>query len=429
MYTSNNSERGQVMVFIVIGFVVLLGFVGLAIDGGMVYSDRRHAQNAADAASLAGGGKIALGLENDHVFYGQWNCDDSKVIQAMAQGQTVALSRAASNGFTLERTITNDNGVIVQCGAFNAGGFVDKYIDVTTHISTTTRTTFSRFLFPTNLVSKVQAVVRVRPRSPLVYGHAVVALNDSTNCNNNTKIGVVFSGSGDTKINGGGVWSNGCLKGTNNSCKVTVTNGDISYVGGRFPGTGDLCQTMQPAASTQPYTLPQDSYSVPLPDCGHEDAITVNSISSNTTLEENKLYCITSSGNAIKITNGTLTGNNVTLFLVNGGDVEISGGTINLSAPAADSPGIPPAIPGVLIYVNPVRDSVINLNGNNDSKYLGLIYAPRADVSFSGANNTKPTFNTQVIGWNVEITGNASIDINFNQGQAYSSPSNLELNK
>jgi Flp pilus assembly protein TadG len=54
---NKKSEVGQAMIFIVIGFIVILGFVGLAIDGGMVFSDRRHAQNAADASSLAAGGK------------------------------------------------------------------------------------------------------------------------------------------------------------------------------------------------------------------------------------------------------------------------------------------------------------------------------------------------------------------------------------
>ena len=49
---SNNSEGGQVLAFLAICFVVLLGFAALAIDGGMVFADRRQAQNAADASSL-----------------------------------------------------------------------------------------------------------------------------------------------------------------------------------------------------------------------------------------------------------------------------------------------------------------------------------------------------------------------------------------
>jgi len=50
--TKYSSERGQVLVLLVLALVGLLGFTALAIDGGMVYSDRRTAQNAADASAL-----------------------------------------------------------------------------------------------------------------------------------------------------------------------------------------------------------------------------------------------------------------------------------------------------------------------------------------------------------------------------------------
>ncbi|MEJ2303473.1 MAG: Tad domain-containing protein [Anaerolineales bacterium] len=61
---NSSSERGQALILLVFAAVALLGFTALAIDGGMVYADRRHAQNAADAASLAGGGVAALHMEN-----------------------------------------------------------------------------------------------------------------------------------------------------------------------------------------------------------------------------------------------------------------------------------------------------------------------------------------------------------------------------
>jgi hypothetical protein len=48
------SQSGQSLIILAVSFVVLLGFSGLAIDGGILYSDRRHAQNAADAGALAG---------------------------------------------------------------------------------------------------------------------------------------------------------------------------------------------------------------------------------------------------------------------------------------------------------------------------------------------------------------------------------------
>ncbi|HMD81065.1 MAG TPA: pilus assembly protein TadG-related protein [Anaerolineales bacterium] len=46
------SESGQTLVIIAFAAVILFGFAALAIDGSIVFSDRRHAQNAADTAAL-----------------------------------------------------------------------------------------------------------------------------------------------------------------------------------------------------------------------------------------------------------------------------------------------------------------------------------------------------------------------------------------
>src|SRR5688572_25221602 len=57
--TKNNlnkkSEKGQALILIVLAIVGLIGITGLTVDGGMAYSDRRNAQNAADTAALAAG--------------------------------------------------------------------------------------------------------------------------------------------------------------------------------------------------------------------------------------------------------------------------------------------------------------------------------------------------------------------------------------
>jgi Flp pilus assembly protein TadG len=47
------SQRGQAIVLVALMIVVLFGFVGLSIDGGRAYLDRRHLQAAVDAAALA----------------------------------------------------------------------------------------------------------------------------------------------------------------------------------------------------------------------------------------------------------------------------------------------------------------------------------------------------------------------------------------
>jgi hypothetical protein len=84
MKRKNPSESGQAIVLLAISIVVLLGFTALAVDGGMIFSDRRHAQNAADAAALAG----ALQKSNLQ--------SDAVVIQAAERS-------VESNGFTTDQ--------------------------------------------------------------------------------------------------------------------------------------------------------------------------------------------------------------------------------------------------------------------------------------------------------------------------------------
>lgn len=55
-------ERGQSMILIALAIVGLIAIIGLAIDGGRLHTNRRLAQNAADAAALAGGRLLLEGL-------------------------------------------------------------------------------------------------------------------------------------------------------------------------------------------------------------------------------------------------------------------------------------------------------------------------------------------------------------------------------
>ena len=48
------AERGQALVLVALASIGLFAITGLAIDGSAKFSDRRHAQNAADTAAVAG---------------------------------------------------------------------------------------------------------------------------------------------------------------------------------------------------------------------------------------------------------------------------------------------------------------------------------------------------------------------------------------
>src|SRR5512140_3509096 len=60
-----SSEQGQALILIVFGLIGMIALTALAVDGGMAYSDRRTAQNAADNAALAAALAHTRGREID----------------------------------------------------------------------------------------------------------------------------------------------------------------------------------------------------------------------------------------------------------------------------------------------------------------------------------------------------------------------------
>ena len=58
-YLRQHGEQGQTAILLALAMIGLLGIVGLALDGGMLYWNQRRAQNGADAAVIAGVTKMA----------------------------------------------------------------------------------------------------------------------------------------------------------------------------------------------------------------------------------------------------------------------------------------------------------------------------------------------------------------------------------
>ncbi len=428
---NNKAERGQVLILIVLGFVLILGFAGLAIDGGRVYSDRRNGQNGADAASLAGGGEVAMYLEENVITSKQWDCPGVPLQTAMRSGINVAIVRAQSNDFTIDNDYDADwNGVEARCytKSFAAGLMVDRYIDVIARITTHTKPVFIQFFYPDVVNSQVEAVTRVRPIQPFGFGQAIIALNRLP-CSG-TSNGVILSGSLDASIKGGGVFSNGCLKG-NGGYDAMIQDGGVSYVGEQQGGMNYVDENGQPITVQQVDTpMPSDAVSIPVPNC-NPPAITMKDIRSSRNLAPG-LYCLTgdphnSNWEAIKLSGSDkLTGIGVTIYVMSGG-VDIAGSvTLNLQAP--DASAVNNAVPGLLFYVASVGKE-INIQGNGGTQVEGLIYAPDATVTLAGTPGVVSKFNTQIVAQNVMLTGNAVLDVVFDDAKNYNSPTRMELAK
>ncbi|MBE9523773.1 MAG: Tad domain-containing protein [Chloroflexi bacterium] len=425
----NQTERGQALALIAVSVVVLLGFAALAIDGGMLYSDRRHAQNAADASALAAGGMASLAMDNGLTYYGEFACGPSLNYIAIEAINT-AISRAYSNDYVIDADISDHHGVLVNCVEDSSGvGFTDRYLDIIVDITRITNTSLVHFVYNGPAQNEVEAVARLRPRTPLGFGNAIVALNDA-DCLGNQN-GLVFSGSSHTEILGGGIYSNGCLYGNGSQFSITVDGGGGTVYAGVAEGT---LSNISPEPEEGVQELPEWVTDLPAPNCddlpdkgshvGPGDispgVYSTISLHNGVLNLDDGLYCLTGGPTAFSANGGEIYGDEVTIYVINGG-VSINGNVdpVKLSAPLWNPPvciGESCAITGLLFYLGAGNTSDFKLIGNSDSLYIGTIFAPDADIYISGDSGTNPTFNTQIIGFNVEISGNAVVDIEFKRG-------------
>ncbi len=435
-----SSETGQAMVLMVLGIIGLLGFAALAIDGSMIYSDRRVAQNAADAASLAGGGRAAIYLENSGVVYKDWNCSLSNVINAMKQARIEAISRAGSNDFSIDEDVSDGHGVVTECHVVDNGSYVDKYIDVKTNITIQTQTAFAHFVYRGPLINTVEAVTRIRPRGPVGFGNAIVSLNDSCGGSGG---GILIDGSEGVKVTGGGIFSNSCLDLNGSSGSVFVASPHTITYQDDYDNSGGKSVSPEPRDGD----VKMPDFSINPPDCsslpnqgshsgdgtihpGRYDRIRLNN--GELTMTEG-LYCVNGD---FTVNGGVLTGENVTIYITPGGDGFSTAGNaeIILSAPPSDCevtmPSIcGPALPGMLIYLGPGNTHTVSLQGTSDSKYLGMVFAPDGKIDVGGSSSEISTVNAQLVGNSVKVHGSVTVDINFQGELVFNRPATLELFK
>ena len=67
-----DAQRGQTLIMFVLAAGVLMGFMAMAIDVGLFYEDRRHLQNTADAAALAGVAELPVNPAAAKIKAAEW---------------------------------------------------------------------------------------------------------------------------------------------------------------------------------------------------------------------------------------------------------------------------------------------------------------------------------------------------------------------
>lgn len=430
------SEKGQALILIVFCLVAILGFAALAIDGGRTYSEKRRAQNAADAAAYAAARAAAEG-EN-------W--------------RAAAMSQLQMNDFNdpdLGLNPGNPLDIVVynppQDGPFSAGEIdpnddPNQYFQV--KITEAVPQSFSQLVFNGEMNVSVEAVARAQPILAVSHGNAMHATNTSA-CN-----AVWFDGGGETHVDGGNVYSNSTAVGNcssgqqNGSGAVRVTGGDIRVVGSWQTVGGSGTVAPNPLEG-HPVSGPSDGVThmaladVPTPNCSGLPARDTSShdlqpgvydgiaIHNGTWTMAPGMYCLTDD---FRVNGGDLTGEQV-LIVMQSGSVDMSGNAdIRLirASSIEDSDGN--QFGGMLFFMPTNNPGGIDLGGNAGTIFAGTIYAPGPRNSSKnkctfGGNSGTIGIKSNIVCDTIEIHGNANVEIFYKEEQNYRLPPMIELSE
>jgi hypothetical protein len=417
MKPKKSNENGQAIVLLVLSLVVLLGFTALALDGGMVYSDRRHAQNAADTAALAGGGAAGSVVEENSLVWENWERCPETIPNAL----NAAITRASTNDYEIHTYTSEGDHNYVQAQCF------PDHMTVTVDILRETSTSMAHVIFNGPLQNNVEAVAKVSPERSAFLGQSIIALKDDA-CSSSDGWGIELKGTSDVILSGGGAYSYSCLYG-NGTVDMIVTDGGITYTDQVVTPGGPV---FDPPPTTMNPPLPIDV--IPPPDCS---SFTLQPEPTATTIDPGRYVSIRQTTGDLTLNPGlycvdgdfyfsgqNITGNGVTIYS-DQGDFEIrANANATLSAPTEDSAGVPPAIPGVLVYMT---HGNVTMLGGATALYTGTIYAPEGNVEIGGSSEADSEYNVQVISWTVQLHGTPGIGFVFNSEDNYRIPAKMDL--
>ena len=393
------SEKGQALILITLAAVGLSAFAALAIDGSMAFSNKRHAQNAADTSALAGALSYAREGNTSNI-------------------EPVALARAQSNGYETNGTSTTVTVTVTDVPEAECPGDATGK-DITVAIESYTNTTFARIIGRDQIESGATATSRACGYKlvPLFDGNAIVGLN-----NNLAPCALAFdtgtSSSVTWRVEGGGIFSNSCAFSKDDDTVTFDPGLCISTVG----GVDNSDWNCTPQSATQfdwnDYVL---ANMPPNPCDGTPGDVGLPPPASGSTFT-NGVYCIS---NLDAYDSQDITLDNATLYVT---DDEFSlkfaggGGFYGTATKARTYTGsddyadyfmvVEPAPQVCEKFSDNTNSQVIEWRGNGTGTFYGTVFAPTACLDLRG-NGSAEGMHSQIIGWIVGSNGTADTYINY----------------
>ena len=427
-------ERGQALIMIAFAAIGLFAFTALAIDGGAAFSKDRQAQNAADAAALAGA--LALTRAAD-----------------AAAGHTAAL--AAADASTKNNSFNND-GTTNTVSIYNPpmdGPYAGEANYVQVKILAQVPTYFTRVIGRESVDVGAEAIARTTGPTVLPWheGDALVSLMPGCKSPGQSDDPFVVSGNGNINVNGSGIRVNSdCTQNAHEAfsqggnSSVTVDTEVCVYGKASYNNVSPAPKEGCPPSDNSQYQLPNPvckhdgfiaplgggeymafpgNYSVPFPDTSPAGKLYL----------QKGIYClhdgfdlhgqwdVTSDLNDDGLHDSLKEG---VFFFVDGGDITFNGTSyINIHAVDTDDQDFPDEFVNMLLYVPPSNQANIKLTGDNGSIFTGTILAPTSSTEILGSNNST-AYHSQIISYTVKVSGGGTIDITYNQSENNLTPTN-----
>jgi hypothetical protein len=393
-YRSRPATRGFVLITTVLTLVVLMAFLGLAIDVGYVQFVKTRMQTAADAAALGG----------------------VQEIKANGTAGAVAAARAdaALNGFTNGR-----GGVTVAVNNPPATGYYQT--DATAVEVVISQTVPAFFL---QLAGTTSTTVRARAVAREGSGTSCLYTLDPTGSNS-------FSASGGAtvQVSCGVLVNSSSSQAMNVSGGAHVTGAYVSVVGGYSSSGGGV---ISPAPTTGAMAEFDPLSYLPAPSVGSCTQTNLSVSGVARTLDPG-VYC-----NGIRISGGANVTLNSGTYILEGGGLNVSGGAtlsgpggvtfyntagggygygainisggtnINLVAPTTGS------LAGILFYQDRSISSGAgsSLSGGSSAVFQGTLYFPTTTLNYSGGSSSSAAY-TVMVAKSVNFSGGTILNNDY----------------
>jgi Flp pilus assembly protein TadG len=412
-----NKQSGQVLVSAALMLVVVLGFVGLGIDMGVMRYEKRMQQTAADGAAIAAATNLAPFTGN----------------------QAAALNTSATNGFT-DNTgggacvapptdLAVGSVTVTVCNPPSSGPHAGpgnpQYVEV--FVSSGQPTYFMKIFGVTRETVTARAVATntsggtTGTTTGCLYTLGAPSSSiEGVNINGNATLfapscGIVDNGNYNTRGNSLQVTANsfgvsGSEQVAGQGGSVTCTNGAASCPTFGAPAAGDPMSTVTPPCTTPcalgtaisingngnftgsgvtytagngnnpgVYTVSPGTYSsIGISGTGGPNG-------GNQVVFSPGTYIIDGPGGLTIPGNATITGNGVTFYYTGSATINMTGNpSMTLSAPSTGS------YAGILMWQDKLDTNTTgpSLGGNSGAQYNGILYFPSDQLTFFGTNNS-----------------------------------------